>query len=110
MRACAGMQACKHAGMKTLTVHSPGVTTCLLVRMMPLALSTTKPVAYELPAASVSKARVCVTLRGGEQGERALEGRDGTGRDNGRALRSDRSSGGAPGIQRSVHWRIQHSL
>lgn len=31
--------------------------------MMPLALSTTKPVAYEDEATSVSKLRVCVTLQ-----------------------------------------------
>lgn len=32
----------------------------------PLALSTTKPVAYELPALSVSNARTPVTCRPGE--------------------------------------------
>lgn len=43
----------------------PGVTTCRLVRSRPRCLSTMKPVAYADVAASVSNARVWVTLRVG---------------------------------------------
>ena len=40
--------------------HGPGLRTWQFVSKMPRALSTTKPVAYALDAASVSKARVPV--------------------------------------------------
>jgi hypothetical protein len=58
---CGGWRAGHPAGQSAPC--SPGVTTCLLVRMMPRCLSTMKPVAYEDPAGSVSNALVCVTLR-----------------------------------------------
>ena len=40
----------------------PGVTTCLFVRMSPLFASTTKPLAWLLPAASVSYANGVVVF------------------------------------------------
>lgn len=42
---------------------TPGLITCRFVRINPRTLSTTKPVAYDEEATSVSNDRVCVTLR-----------------------------------------------
>ena len=49
-------------------VIGPGLTTCLLVRIRPLSLSTINPVAKLDPADSVSKDLADVTLRTTTQG------------------------------------------